>query len=808
MRHYISLFAIFFICINLLSAQWTNRYPKVDGFGHHVYLEGYELPILNAGPTDPAPSPSGESIVFAAKGWLWLMDLKSLVAKRITTSSAVDSSPNWSPDGTQIVFVRDNSLDTNIVLLDIFSNKETILIDTEKLDLDPIFSQDGKHIYYASGEHGSIDLWRLDLSSKENTAITDSGDLERLPVSVNSDEGLIYLKKMGFSYDSIELLDLADNKSHPLAEENFTSQANFSLSPDNRTLVYSWPHGDDYELRLLDIQIPKSTLLLTKSSQLPLFPKFSYDGNWVYYCESNENERTELKRISVNGGIPELIEITNWDFNTPTGKLKITSKVDNKISPVRMNIINSSGHPILPETGSVRSDGQNGLVFFYSPGEIEIVAPLGEITVTAVHGFSTQIAKKTIVLDRSDQTNEINLTKIWDAQTNGWYSGDNHFHLNYGGTNQLDPTDIVLDLKGEDVDVGFPLLANLGQRFLEQDLWNWNRDETPLIYFGQEVRSHFLGHLGLLGIKDLYWPWVWGPRYDIYGRDDRLNAEPLRFARSQNALGGYVHPVSVRDPFNENGSRRIPIELIADSVLGETDVIELGCLWSDEIGTANLWHKFLNLGLPITASAGSDVMNDLYRTMAIGATRVYVKPEGPLTINSYLKALKEGRSFVSNGPLVEFEVDGKIPGEVIEAGQKKVSWKLKVHAPIAFDKVEIFVNGNVVATKKGMSGTTSKTYKGTLAVPAGGWVTVRVSGGDITWPLMDSYPYAETSPIWFNNIGSINSTSAKESAQILLNLLEVSKSRLNYGYGSNPIPKLNAHFEKARLKLSAIIKDQ
>jgi TolB protein len=201
-------------------------------------------------------------------------------------------------------------------------------------------------------------------------------------------------------------------------------------------------------------------------------------------------------------------------------------------------------------------------------------------------------------------------------------------------------------------------------------------------------------------------------------------------------------------------------------------------------------------------------MNDLYRTMAIGATRVYVKPEGPLTINSYLSALKKGKSFVSNGPLVEFEVDGKIPGEVVEAGQKKVRWKLKVHAPIAFDKVEIFVNGNVVATKKGMSDTTSKTYKGTLTVPAGGWVTVRVSGGDIKWPLMDSYPYAETSPIWFNNIGSINTASAKESAQILLNLLEVSKSRLNYGYGSNPIPKLNAHFEKARLKLLAIIKDQ
>ena len=33
-------------------AQWTNRYPKVAGYGHHVYLEGYELPLLTNGPID------------------------------------------------------------------------------------------------------------------------------------------------------------------------------------------------------------------------------------------------------------------------------------------------------------------------------------------------------------------------------------------------------------------------------------------------------------------------------------------------------------------------------------------------------------------------------------------------------------------------------------------------------------------------------------------------------------------------------------------------------------------------------------
>jgi TolB protein len=58
-----------------LMAQRANRYPLVEGFGHHVYLEGYELPIMNSGPMDPAPSPAGDEIAFGAKGWLWVMDL-------------------------------------------------------------------------------------------------------------------------------------------------------------------------------------------------------------------------------------------------------------------------------------------------------------------------------------------------------------------------------------------------------------------------------------------------------------------------------------------------------------------------------------------------------------------------------------------------------------------------------------------------------------------------------------------------------------------------------------------------------------
>ncbi|MDG0968503.1 MAG: hypothetical protein P8O06_01570, partial [Porticoccaceae bacterium] len=54
------------LCSIILSiaaeAEWTNRYPKVDGQRHHIYLESYELPILSSGPKYPAPSPDSRVI--------------------------------------------------------------------------------------------------------------------------------------------------------------------------------------------------------------------------------------------------------------------------------------------------------------------------------------------------------------------------------------------------------------------------------------------------------------------------------------------------------------------------------------------------------------------------------------------------------------------------------------------------------------------------------------------------------------------------------------------------------------------------
>jgi TolB protein len=737
------------------------------------------------------------------------MDLDSGNARRITESGGMDARPEWSPDSRDIVFIRDSGSRLHIVSVNARSGDERVLVDVEAVNLDPVYSPDGQYVYYSSAESGPLELWRVSLETLHREQITTSDHLKgrplkRRPLVLSEDVLLLYLNKYN-GRDFIEVHNTLTNTTTKLLEDRLTAQADMSLSPDRKFLAYTWPYDGGHELRLLSLAAPDTSILLTRSLGMPLAPAFSHDGEWIYFAESNDNHRTELKRISARGGPVQTIAVNEMDWGARTGTVSIRTNIDGQAAPVRMNVVDADGHPIIPARGAVRSEGQNGRVFFYSDGTIELTAPVGELTVKAVQGFETPELTETVTVRRNATTTvTLDLDPVWDASANGWYSSDNHFHLNYGGTYRMAPDDILPDLKGEGLDVAYPLLANLHNRFLQEELWGWSYDDGPIIVFGQEIRSHFLGHLEQLGSDELFWPWVWGPGYQVYGSDDRTNATALRHARDHGGIAGYVHPVSVADPLTPETAGAVPTGFVADAVLGEVDIIEVACLWSDELGTASVWHEVLNIGVPLAASAGSDVMNDYYRTMTIGATRVYVKPDGSLTSDSFLKALKEGKSFVSTGPMLEFAVAGEGPGGAVGSGSDSVNWTATVHSASSYERLEIFVNGNVVATLEGNAEAGSRNFEGTLRVPEGGWVTARVTGENSGWPALDSYLFAETGPVWFGEVGSTDPAAARRSAQTLLMLLNTAEEDLKAGYGNAPIPNLLGHFGEARTRLEAL----
>lgn len=802
-----------------LDGQWTNRYPKIAGLSHHVYLEGYELPALTNGPMDVAPAPDGARLAFAARGWIWIWDPADGIARRLTTGGDLDSRPAWSPDGGRIALVRDDGSDTRIVIVDASTGADLETIDTPAIDLDPTFAGEGQ-LLHSSAESGDLDLWHHVLATGERRPLTNARGQELAPAY--SPRGILYLSKGGTDRvrwvrsvtpgDGVILRSggstggqAVDIGGEEIASGSITSQTRPALSPDGSLVALNWPTEDGWELRLHGVDDPGPFVRLVADA-LPLAPAWGPEGEWIYYSQADDAERMRLYRVARGGGPPEEIAIRGWSWGEPTATVRVRTRTPAAgLAEARLEVRDGQGHPAVPDPGAARFDGQNGRVFFYSDGSIDVVVPAGQVTVSAVRGLATPEVRRTVQAN-AGQVTEVDLTleTVWTGAD--WVSGEHHFHLNYGGIYDLSPSDLVPMMRGEALDVATPLLANLHTRFEDQDLWEWDRSgEGPLIRFGQEIRSHFLGHLGLVDAQELFWPWVWGPRYEVYGTDDRENAEALAHARARGGIGYYVHPVSVSDPFSPDGMSAVPIELVADAVLGDLDAIEVVCVWSDEIGTAEVWHRFLNLGIPVAPSAGTDVMTDFYRTMAVGTTRVYARTGGALDWASYLGALGSGRTFVTNGPLLDFAVEGAGPGGVVDAGS--ASWTLSVATASEVEQVEILVNGEVVWSGEGLSAAGARSFEGSLDLPGGGWVAARAAGGETRWPSMDSYPYAHTAPVWIGEVGSTESVARRRAAGELLEVLAVARERLIAGYGDAGIPNLLARFERARERLEALARD-
>jgi hypothetical protein len=385
---------------------------------------------------------------------------------------------------------------------------------------------------------------------------------------------------------------------------------------------------------------------------------------------------------------------------------------------------------------------------FVCPGKVEIDIPGGRYAYEFERGPEFHRLAGSVELPASGRAQVVAvLTHIADMPSEGWYAGDLHIHRPVA--------DIPLLMRAEDLHVA-PVITWWNHR------GDWALKDAPAQTVFRIDKNHFYDILGGEDEREGGALLYFRLRRPLPIRDaSREYPSPMKFAELARAEPNAW--IDIEKPFWWD----VPVWLAS----GKADSIELAnnhmCrsqmyeseawgkprdrtrlpppkgngYWSQEI-----YYQILNSGLriPPTAGSASGVLPN-----PVGYNRVYAQLGQEVTPERWWAAVKAGRSFVTNGPLLRVTADGNLPGHVFSAakgGRVTVRLSVRLTSNDPVPTVEIVRDGEVVrtvpATWNAQTADAVVRDPGALDFDASGWFLVRtIVDNPVTFRFASTAPF-------------------------------------------------------------------
>ena len=772
--------------------------PQID-LPHSYYYREMYLPQLTSGPSSVAWSPDSQEVVYSMAGSLWRQRLNASVATQLTDGAGYDYQPDWSPDGKSVIYVSYQKDAMELWLLDLATGRRHQLTSGGAVNVEPRWSPDGKRILFVSTEYNKrFHIFRADVNGGrlENvvrlTGETKSSlpryyysayDMEISPVWTRDGEEILFVSNRGHIHGTggfwrMKAQPGAEPREIHYEETNWKARPDFS--PDGSRIVYSSYLGREWHQIWVMPANGGDVFAVSYGDWDNTNVRWSPDGEQLAFI-SNRNGNTELWLQNIPGAGQRKVEITARKYLRPTVRVHLKWR-DTAGRPLaaRVSITDSAGRFYAPanawihaDDGYDRSERPFEAHYFHTQGEAEVDLPPGKTEIELLKGFEGPIQRSSINLQQGkvyEFDGMVFPSHRWSGLGDAnWISSDLHVHMNYGGTYRNTPAHLVEQAEAENLAITHNLIVNKEQRipdiaYVGKQIDLASKPDATIVH-GQEYHTSYWGHRGLLLLRgDLLLPGYAGYPNTAAASLFPMNADVYDLAHTQEALVGAVHPFeAVPDPF-ANPPQPISDELPVDVALGKLDYMEtVG--FSDHRSTASVWYRLLNLGFRIPAGAGTDAMANFASLRGpVGMNRVYLRlPSTGVNLEAALQALKNGASFATNGPLLDFSLgDQQIGGELNIDKPQSVLFRAKLRSIVPVDHFEVVCNGHVAQKLNAQSpadasrssapadraGLTEAEASGTIPVKESGWCLLRASSDKAEYPVLDDYVYATTSPIY------------------------------------------------------------
>jgi len=309
----------------------------------------------------------------------------------------------------------------------------------------------------------------------------------------------------------------------------------------------------------------------------------------------------------------------------------------------------------------------------------------------------------------------------------GWYRGDLHTHSDHSDAHDFPVADLLRLARDAGLDFVFLTDHNTVTGLLEIDA---SASETLLAAGGMELTTYY-GHALCLGART----WVdWRIRP---GTGDMARVVAAMYAQGQVFV--IAHPQADGEPGCTGCSWRF-----GEMMPGAARVVEVwngpwGCDSNNEKALA-LWYDWLNQGLRLAATAGSDAHGQRDYASGPGFNVIYAEK---LSEAALLEGVLAGRLYLSSGPQLIFQAQSA----------DGATWMLgdTVTCPATFEarwrdcppdaEVRVIVNGRpLFAAPAGIEGA----HTWNLSPDQADWVTMEIRD-------QSGVMLAVTNPIFLHN---------------------------------------------------------